>query len=370
MMMNDPHRDLSAPSLRYWVHLVAPGWNVLGAGEPALPGVSVGHNEFGAWGLTIFGTDSDDLYVYDTNPANPLQYKYAGAWEPMKVIRESIPVKGQAPDPVELKYTRHGPVVFEDRVHHKAYAVRAAWREIGSAPYLASLRIDQAHTFHEFSEACTYSRIPAENMVWADREGNIAYQAVGIAPRRPNWSGLVPVPGDGRYEWNGFLPIKELPHVLNPEKGFYNTSNDYQIPRGWPYKDALNYVWADPFRGQSVAEFLGSGRRFTVADMVQLQNNDLSIPARSLVPLFRNLEMRDPVAKQAADRLLHWNDVLDKDSIAAGIYEKWQRRLVANVRELAIPKAAQPFFRHHGAADVQDYQLDVRSRRAIRRGPD
>jgi penicillin amidase len=344
MMMNDPHRDLSAPSLRYWVHLVAPGWNVLGAGEPSLPGVSVGHNEFGAWGLTIFGTDSDDLYVYDTNPANPLQYKYAGAWESMKVIKDSITVKGQAPEAVELKYTRHGPVVFEDRAHHKAYAVRAAWREIGAAPYLASLRIDQAHTFQEFSEACTYSRIPAENMVWADREGNIAYQAVGIAPRRPNWSGLVPVPGDGRYEWNGFLPIKELPHVLNPDKGFYNTSNDYQIPRGWPYKDALNYVWADPFRAQSVAESLGSGRRFTVADMVQLQNNDLSIPARSLVPLLRNLEMRDPVAKQAAERLLHWNDVLDKDSIAAGIYEKWQRRLVANVRELAIPKAAQPFF--------------------------
>jgi penicillin G amidase len=344
MMMNDPHRDLSAPSLRYWVHLVAPGWNVLGAGEPSLPGVSVGHNEFGAWGLTIFGTDSDDLYVYDTNPANPLQYKYAGAWESMKVIKDSITVKGQAPEAVELKYTRHGPVVFEDRAHHKAYAVRAAWREIGAAPYLASLRIDQAHTFQEFSEACTYSRIPAENMVWADREGNIAYQAVGIAPRRPNWSGLVPVPGDGRYEWNGFLPIKELPHVLNPDKGFYNTSNDYQIPRGWAYKDALNYVWADPFRAQSVAESLGSGRRFTVADMVQLQNNDLSIPARSLVPLLRNLEMRDPVAKQAAERLLHWNDVLDKDSIAAGIYEKWQRRLVANVRELAIPKAAQPFF--------------------------
>jgi penicillin amidase len=344
MMMNDPHRDLSAPSLRYWVHLVAPGWDVIGGGEPALPGVSIGHNEFGAWGLTIFGTDSDDLYVYDTNPANPSQYKYAGGWESMKVIRESVPVKGEAPVPVELKYTRHGPVVFEDQVHHKAYAVRAAWREIGAAPYLASLRINQSHTWQEFLDACTYSRIPAENMVWADREGNIGYQAVGIAPRRPNWSGLVPVPGDGRYEWSGFLPIKELPHVLNPEKGFYNTSNDYQIPRGWPYKDALNYVWADPFRAQSVAEFLSSGRRFAVADMVQLQNNDLSIPARSLVPLLRNLEMPDPVAQQAATRLLHWNDVLDKDSVAAGIYEKWQRRLIANVREVVIPKAAQPYF--------------------------
>jgi penicillin G amidase len=344
MMMNDPHRDLSAPSLRYWVHLVAPGWNVIGGGEPALPGVSIGHNEEGAWGLTIFGTDSEDLYVYDTNPANPLEYKYAAGWEAMKVIRESIPVKGETTRPVELKYTRHGPVVFEDKVHHKAYAVRAAWREIGGAPYLASLRMDQARSWQEFVEACSYSRIPAENMVWADRDGNIGYQAVGIAPKRPNWSGLVPVPGDGRYEWDGFLPIKDLPHVLNPEKGFYNTSNDYQIPPGWGHHDAMHYVWADPYRGQSVAEFLGSGRKFAVPDMVQLQNSDLSIPARSLVPLLRGVEMPDALTQQAASRLLHWNYILDKDSVEAGIYEMWQRRLAANVRAVVIPKAAQEIF--------------------------
>jgi penicillin G amidase len=343
MMMNDPHRMLEAPSLRYWVHLVAPGWNVIGGGEPALPGVSIGHNDFGAWGLTIFGTDSEDLYVYDTNPANPSQYKYAGAWESMKVIRESIPVKGEMPVSVDLKYTRHGPVVFEDAVHHKAYAVRAAWREVGGAPYLASLRMDQSHSWQEFLDACSYSRIPAENMVWADRDGNIGYQAVGIAPRRPNWSGLVPVPGDGRYEWSGFLPIKELPHVLNPEKEFYKTSNEYQIPRGWPYKDALHYTWGDPFRALSVAEFLSSGRRFSVADMVQLQNGDLSLPARSLVPLLRDLEMPNSALQQAASRLLQWNYVLDKDSAAAGIYEMWQRRLEANVSAAVVPKAAEAF---------------------------
>jgi penicillin amidase len=153
MMMNDAHRGLDVPSLRYWVHLVAPGWNVMGGGEPALPGVSIGHNEHGAWGLTIFGTDSEDLYVYDTNPDNPSQYKYAGRWESMTVIRDSIPVKGEQPAQVELKYTRQGPVVFEDRAHHKAYAVRAAWREIGGAPYLASLRMDQARTWQEFRDA-------------------------------------------------------------------------------------------------------------------------------------------------------------------------------------------------------------------------
>src|SRR5215475_1817152 len=115
LLMNDPHRVQEAPSLRYWVHLNAPGWNVIGAGEPALPGVSIGHNQQGAWGLTIFGTDGEDLYVYDTNPANPLQYRYKNGWETMTVVRETIAVKGEAPRAAELKFTRHGPVVFEDK---------------------------------------------------------------------------------------------------------------------------------------------------------------------------------------------------------------------------------------------------------------
>jgi penicillin amidase len=343
LVMNDPHRIQEAPSLRYWVALNAPGWNVIGAGEPSLPGISIGHNGYGAWGLTIFGTDGEDLYVYDTNPANPDQYKYKDGWEAMRIIHETIPVKGEAPRDVTLKYTRHGPVVFEDKVHHKAYAVRAAWLEIGSAPYLASLRMDQAKSWQEFVEACSYSRIPAENMVWGDRDGNIGYQAVGIAPNRPNWSGLVPVPGDGRYEWNGFLPIKELPHVANPDKGYYNTSNEYQIPRGWPYKQALHYVWTDPFRAQSVAEVLGSGRKFTVADMTELQNSTFSIPARSLVPLLKDLDIADPKVRTAAFLLTHWNYRLDKAAIEAGIYEMFQRHLMANVRDVVVPKPAQAF---------------------------
>jgi len=343
MMMNDPHRNQSAPSLRYWVHLVAPGWDVIGGGEPSLPGVSIGHNEYGAWGLTVFGTDSEDLYVYDTNPGNPSQYKYGGGWESMTMIRESIPVKGESPVAVELKYTRHGPVVFEDKPHHKAYAVRAAWRETGSAPYLASLRMDQAKTWEEFRDACAYSRLPAENMVWADRKGNIGYQAVGIAPMRPNWSGLVPVPGDGRYEWNGFLPIKALPHVENPEKGFYNTSNNYLIPPGWPYKEALHYTWADPYRADSVEQFLRSGRMFTIADMIQLQNSVFSIPARELVPLVREVKPANQPASVARERLLHWDFNLDKDSVAAGIYEMWQRQILANVRAQFVPREAQDF---------------------------
>ncbi len=343
MMMNDPHRVQGAPSLRYWVHLVAPGWDVIGAGEPVLPGVSIGHNEFGAWGLTVFGSDSEDLYVYDTNPANPNQYKYRGVWEDMRVVKDTIPVKGESPAEVELKYTRHGPVLAEDAAHHKAYALHAAWMDIGSAPYLASLRMDQAGSWEEFREACSYSRIPSENMVWADRQGNIGYQAVGVAPLRPNWSGLVPVPGDGRYEWAGYLPIKALPHALNPAKGYIATANNYLFPPGYAYPEAVHYTWADPYRASRIGAVLGSGGPHNVADMIRLQNDVTSIPARSLVPLLRDLPIEDAATAKARDRLVHWNGVLDPDSVPAGIYEMWMRRLMPNLHDLLVPKAARPF---------------------------
>jgi penicillin amidase len=338
MMMNDPHRAQAAPSLRYWVHLVAPGWNVIGAGEPMLPGVSIGHNERGAWGLTIFGSDGEDLYVYETNPVNANQYRYRGTWEDMRIVKDTIPIKGRPPAAVELKHTRHGPVLFEDTEHHKAYAIRAAWMETGSAPYLASLRMDQAESWDEFRDACRYSRIPSENMVWAGVDGTIGYQAAGIAPRRPNWSGLVPVPGDGRYEWNGYLPIKDLPHVENPDSGFFVTANHYLFPEGYPYEDAMHYVWADPYRAMRIGEVLASGRDYGVTDMVRLQNDDLTIPARALVPLLRGVALADPRARQARDLLLSWNDVADKDSVPAGIFEMWLRRLRANLVDLRVPR--------------------------------
>jgi penicillin amidase len=341
IMANDPHRAHSAPSLRYWVHLVAPGWNVIGAGEPVLPGVSIGHNEHGAWGLTIFGNDSEDLYVYDTNPANANEYRYRGQWESMRVVKDTIPVKGEGPASVEYKYTRHGPVLFEDTGRHKAYALRAAWMDAGGAPYLASLRMDQARTWEEFREACSYNRIPAENMVWADRKGNIGYQAAGIQPLRRNWSGLLPVPGDGRYEWDGYLPITALPSSHNPPAGFFVTANHYLMPNDYPWAEAMHYTWADPYRNSRITELLGSGRLFSVAEVARVQNDDLSVPARSLVPLLRDVPLQDPIVEKARAALLSWDYVLDKDSVAAGIYAMWQRRLQANVKSVMLPPKVQ-----------------------------
>ena len=343
LMANDPHRQVGAPSLRYFVHLNAPGWNVIGGGEPMIPGVSIGHNEHGAWGLTIFQTDGEDLYAYKTDPSAPSRYEYRGRWESMRLIRETIRVKGDRSHVVTLKYTRHGPVVYEDSVRHLAYAVRAAWMEPGGAPYLTSLRMDQARTWSEFRAACGYSNIPGENMIWADTAGNIGWQAVGIAPIRPRSSGLVPVPGDGRFDWAGYLPILDKPHALNPSRGFIATANNDLTPRDYPHRNAIGWEWADDYRAARIAEVLGANAHVTLADMMRLQTDHMSLPARALVPLLAPLRSSDPATERARQSLLAWDHVLDKSSVGAGIYEAWYRALSAATTRLVTPAAALGF---------------------------
>ena len=330
-MANDPHRSLTIPSLRYMVHLSAPGWNVIGGGEPEIPGISIGHNDHGAWGLTVFRTDGEDLYLYDLNPENLNQYMYQNNWEEMTVISEIIPVKNSENVNVELRYTRHGPVTYIDSINFKAFAVRCAWLEAGGSPYLASLRMNQAENWDEFREACNFSHIPGENMIWADHEGNIGWQAVGIAPVRKNFSGLVPVPGDGRYEWDAYLPIKQKPNIYNPEKGFLATANQNVTPENYIRWDAIAYRWADPYRGNRINEVLSSGKKFTMEDMKTLQTDYFSIPARTLVPLLINLPLDDSLTRKARNKLLDWDYILDKGSIPAGIYIAWEKELHAKM---------------------------------------
>ena len=345
IMANDPHRALSAPSLRYITHLVGPGWNVIGGGEPVLPGVSIGHNEFGAWGLTIFSTDGEDLLVYETDPADPDRYRFNGQWERMRIVKDTIPVRGQAPAIVEYRYTRHGPVVSRNAARQRAFAVRAAWMEIGGAPYLASLRMDQARSWEEFREANRYAHIPGENMVWADRAGHIGWQAVGIAPRRKNFSGLVPVPGDGRFEWDGFLDILQKPNRADPAEGFIATANNDLTPRDFPYMDAIGFDWADPYRWARASEVLGSGRRHTVADMARLQTDELSIPARQLVPLLRDLTIPSARLDSLRRRLLAWDKVLARESVEAGVYVAWENQLRRLTYELMVRPAERSAMR-------------------------
>ena len=213
LLANDPHRVVGLPSLRYMVHLVAPGWNVIGAGEPALPGVALGHNENIAWGFTIFGLDQQDLYVEELNPADPHEYRTESGWRKMESHRETFRIKGAASRDIELMFTRHGPVVWQD--NKRALALRWVGSEPGTAGYLASLSIDRAQNWDQFEAATARWKVPSENLVYADRSGNIGEHSVGLVPIR-QWTGLLPVPGTSGYEWKGFVPTPELPHTFNP----------------------------------------------------------------------------------------------------------------------------------------------------------
>jgi penicillin G amidase len=338
ILANDPHRTAEAlPGLRYLAHLSAPGLDVIGAGEPALPGISIGHNGRIAFGLTIFPVDQEDLYVYRTNPENPREYRYQDRWEPMRVESETISVHGGDAVEVELLFTRHGPVIYTDEERGTAFAVRAAWLEPGMAPYLGSMDYMRARDWDEFLAAMNRWGAPPENQVYADTAGNIGWKAGGLTPKRPNWDGSLPVPGDGRYEWAGFHDIDELPGIANPERGFVATANEMNLPDDFPPHRHITYDWYAPYRRRRIDEVLGASRSATPADMVALQSDFVSVPARRILAEVTSLPL--PAGLDGLDLLRDWDADLHAESAAAALFEVWYRR---HLRPALVSKALEP----------------------------
>jgi len=337
ILANDPHRPVVLPSLRYLAHLVGPGWNVIGAGEPALPGLALGHNERIAFGFTIVGIDQQDIYVETTDPANPSRYRFQGAWREMRVAREKIRVKGRAePVEVELKFTPHGPVIFEDPSRRRAFVLRWVGSEPGTAGYLGALSLARARNWTEFRAAVQRWKVPSENIAYADVDGNIGWIAAGLAPIRKNWNGLLPVPGaTGEREWSGFLPTAQLPSLFNPPQHYIATANHNILPQGYPHQ--LGYEWTPPFRFQRIDQVLKAGKKFTVQDFQRLQHDEMSLPARELVALLRKAP---PGGGPERDLLQAWDGVLSKDSAAAALYQLWQRPLNARALQAIVPPEA------------------------------
>jgi penicillin amidase len=205
--------------------------------------------------------------------------------------------------------------------------------------------MDQARNWDEFRDACSYSHMPGENMVWADVDGNIGWQSVGIAPIRPNFSGLVPVPGDGRYEWDGYLPIIEKPNAYNPENGYLVTANENVTPETYDRWDAIGYEWSDPFRGDRIRSVIESSEKVSIDDMMSLQTDYYSIPAKQLVPFLGYVAYDGDYrfTQLCKNNLLRWNYKLEPESILAPMYNEWERVLRAEAKRLYVPKDLQPY---------------------------
>ncbi|WP_050403117.1 penicillin acylase family protein [Bradyrhizobium embrapense] len=343
ILANDPHREHSVPSLRYIVGLNAPGISVIGAGEPALPGISIGHNDTIAFGLTIFNVDQEDLYVYELNPDNPNQYRYGSGWEDMRIVHEKEPVKGEADRDLELKFTRHGPVIYVDADKKHAFAVRSIWFEPGTSAYFGSSDYMTAKSWTGFLGAMRRWGAPSENQVYADTSGNIGWVAAGKTPRRVSFDGLMPVPGDGRYEWQGFLSLDELPKQYQPKQGFIATANQMNLPADYPVNERrVGFEWSDSARWQRITEVLQANSKVTLADAMALQNDDTGMLARRLIALLKPLTSDDANVKKGLDLLKAWDARDAEDSAAAAVYEVWiANHLGPVLLKTTAPKASE-----------------------------
>lgn len=321
VLAGDPHRALSLPSLRCLAQVACPELNVIGGGEPMLPGVSFGHNGRIAFGFTILPIDQEDLYVYEVDGAG-CRYRYGSGWEAMSVERERIEVRDGDPVEVELRFTRHGPVVHELPERGAAFAVRAAWLQPGMVPYLGSLALLQAENWKQFRAAAKHWGGPGENLVYADVDGNIGYQATGRVPIRASGDGSLPASGaDNAHEWTGFVPFDKLPSVFNPPSGILATANGRITPDKYPF--SLSVEWGPPYRTARIYKVLQSGKKFAPADMLALQTDVYStfdhFCADRFVYALDHVKGISPRQREARELMRKWDGRMLADSAAAAV---------------------------------------------------
>ncbi|MCA9980611.1 MAG: penicillin acylase family protein, partial [Anaerolineales bacterium] len=251
LLADDPHLGIQMPSIWYQVGLHAPGFNVTGFSFAGVPGVIVGYNDRIAWGVTNVGPDTQDLFIEKINPANPNQYEFQGEWRDMEIIEEVIKVSGGEDIVLPVRFTHHGPIL-SDEVDAGDQVLAFQWTSHQPSPLLQSvILLNRAQNFEEFVSALRYWDAAGQNIVYADVDGNIGYQATGVVPVRRNGDGTVPVPGwTGEYEWVGTIPYEEMPRLYNPPAGYIVTANNAVVDEDYPH--FIDRDWADGDRAQRI----------------------------------------------------------------------------------------------------------------------
>lgn len=294
------------------MHLTAPGWNVAGATPPWLPGVMLGHNERIAWGMAGFDADTQDLFVERVNPDNLHQVDVDGRWTDTRILVHKLWVKGR-PAPVETasEITPHGPSLAVDRERRLAFALRWSGSEPGGAAGLAALALSRAGTWTEFRAALSRWKAPAQEVLYADVDGNIGSQVAALVPARPGWNGSLPAAGwTRRHEWDGWLSMDQLPHSFNPSSGHVISAN------------------RSAARVRRLEQVFGGTRKFDVNAFARLQRDVVATNAERIVPLLARLRAPSADVDRARGRLNAWDRRMTGDSTAATVYVAWEEAVI------------------------------------------
>ena len=339
MLANDPHLGTHVPSLWYLAHMTAGDFDVIGATLPGAPAVAIGRNRFIAWGETNVAADVEDLFLERIDPSGKTA-EFRGAQEPIRIIPETIAVKGAEAIQLNVRVTRHGPLVSDainannaaSKTEPKAPALEPlAFRwtalEDDDSTVVAFLKLNEARNWDEFSAALRQFVVPAQNFVYADVEGHIGYYAPGRIPVRASGDGSQPMEGwTGDAEWTGSVPFEQLPHLFDPPDHVIVTANNRPMPADYPHLIALEYP--EPYRAQRVTDLIAKKHHFTAGDFAEMQADTLSLHAQALLPLLLgHVSADDPRTRQAVSILGQWNFTASGDSAGAAIFQAWFRHL-------------------------------------------
>jgi len=338
LLANDPHLGLSAPALWYFAHLSAPGLDVIGATLPGLPAVVLGRNDRIAWGFTNTGPDVQDLFIERVNPADPNQYQTPGGWADFKVRTETIKVKGAPDVTLEVRESRHGPIIsgalaFSDRagLDTKNYVMAFSWAALrpDDLTLQAGVRLNQARNWQEFLDSMRDFASPQQSMVYADVDGNIGLVAPGRVPIRKaenDLHGLAPAPGwDARYDWAGFIPFESLPRRFNPAEGMVATANQKIVANDYPY--FLTSEWHLPYRYDRIIELLKATAKHDVASFGAIHKDVLSLAAREVLPALLRTQPTSERARAALAALAKWDGSMGAAQSEPLIFNAWLREL-------------------------------------------
>ena len=337
ILAGDPHRGHSVPSLRYIVHLEAPDLHLAGAGEPALPGISFGHNADAAWALTIFYIDQQDLVVNEPADTRAM---------PFTIVRDTIDVKGEAPRTVELRFTQDGPVISQDPVSGRSFTLRATWDRPGASAYFNASWLYRAKSWNDFTVARDHWGAPPLNLLYADTHGDIGWAAAGFVPVRPGGDGLLPVPGNAAHAWQGLMDPALLPSLRNPAKGWIATANAMNLPDGYPNEARrIGFEWTDRSRIDRIETVISATPKFSLLDSMALQTDTHSPLAARAVALLQGVTGDTADSRAALALLQGWDGNETADSAAAALYEVWARRHLGEAAVAAIvPEPARAGF--------------------------
>ena len=334
ILANDPHLGIGGFGPRHVAHLTAPGLDVIGGGAPGLPGIMQGHTDRFAFGRTNFHIDQQDLFVLELHPDDPERYRHDGGWKRFTRVDVDIPVKDAVPTRETLRYSVQGPVVSHDPARRRATALASIAMQPGGGGSFAMIAINLARDWASLRRAFRLHPSPT-NFHYADVDGNTGWQVIGFAPVRKTGDGLLPVPGDGRYDWTGMRDFASLPNSYNPAKGWFASANQDNLPAGWPRDRIPAFSFRDPYRYERIADVLERQPRHSLADSVALQHDTLSTPARQLIALLPS------APSPAGDMLRRWDGRIDGDSGAAALFEILWRDLGKRMRAAIVPERAR-----------------------------